>query len=639
MCGIAGFVHPGTAHGSAVPDRELLKRMTDAIAHRGPDAEGFHLEPGVALGHRRLSIIDVSTGQQPLYNEDGSVVVVFNGEIYNFAELTAELEALGHVFRTRSDTEVIVHAWEQWGEACVNRFRGMFAFALWDHNRRTLFLARDRLGVKPLYYGRAANGALVFGSEPKALLEHPGMDLRIDDGAVADYFSLGYVPDPRSIWVGILKLPPAHTLTLKAGAGITTDPKPNRYWEPVFEPDFSMTRERAIEELHALLEESIAMRMIAEVPLGAFLSGGVDSSVVVALMAGLSKDPVKTCSIGFSEASVDESRYAQEVALQFRTDHFSRTVDSNDFALIDTLAAAYDEPFADSSALPTWRVCELARTRVTVALSGDGGDETFGGYRRYRLHLAEERMRSLIPDAIRRPVFGALATVYPKADWAPRMFRAKTTFAGIARDTVGAYTDSVAMIKSATRELLLAPALKQRLDGYRVEHLMRDHAGQLQGSGQLALVQHLDYRTYLPGDINTKVDRASMAHSLEVREPLMDHRLVEWAARLPQQLKIGSAQGKLVLKEAFRGQLSDDVLFRPKQGFVTPLASWLRGPLHDMASGLLSDGEAVRGGYLRGPAVRTMLDEHRSGIRDWATPLWSMLMFEKFLRRSPGRRA
>ncbi len=636
MCGIAGFVFTGTQAAQRAPDPALLKKLTDSIAHRGPDAEGFHIEPGVALGHRRLSIIDVATGQQPMFNEDGSVAVVYNGEIYNFPELITELKALGHVFHTRSDTEVIVHGWEQWGEACVQRFRGMFAFALWDRNRRALFLARDRMGVKPLYYATAVDGAFVFGSELKAILTYPGIDRRIDDSAVEDYFALGYVPDPKSIYIGVRKLAPAHVLRFEPASSaqpLSHVNTPRRYWQPEFVPDTTMTLERATEELRALLTESIQMRLISEVPLGAFLSGGVDSSAVVATMARLSGNPVSTCSIGFSDASVDESEYAREVAELFQTDHFTRIVDSDDYDLVDTLAACYDEPFADSSAIPTYRVSELARTRVTVALSGDGGDETFGGYRRYRLHLAEERVRRALPASIRQPLFGALTRLYPKADWAPQWLRAKTTFAGIASDAVSAYTDSVSVIKSGERNAIYGEDFRRRLGNYRAVNLMHEHASEFHGSGELALVQHLDYRTYLPGDINTKVDRAGMAHSLEVREPLMDHRLVEWAARVPQQLKISGQQGKHVLKESFRGELPDPILFRQKQGFVTPLARWLRGPLHASASSLIRNGEAVRLGFVSNERAGRMLEDHYSGNRDWAAPLWSMLMFEKFLRQ------
>ena len=410
--------------------------MNESQHHRGPDEGGLHLAPGIGLGHRRLSIIDLATGQQPLYNEDHSVVVVYNGEIYNFQELIPELAALGHTFRTRSDTEVIVHAWEAWGADCVKRFRGMFAFALWDEGRQTLFLARDRLGVKPLFYALLPDGQLLFGSELKSLLAHGALNRSIDPRAVEEYFALGYVPEPRTIFQAARKLPPAATLVIERGRPV---PEPVEYWDVRFTADAVLSAADAQAELLDRLRESVRLRLISEVPLGAFLSGGVDSSAVVATMAGLSTDPVNTCSIAFADPAYDESAYALEVAQRYKTRHFVDRVESDDFELVDTLAGLYDEPYADSSALPTYRVCQLARRHVTVALSGDGGDENFGGYRRYRLHMMEERLRQPLPLALRRPVFGLLGRVYPKADWAPRVFRGKTTFQALARDSVEAY--------------------------------------------------------------------------------------------------------------------------------------------------------------------------------------------------------
>ena len=376
MCGITGIFE--TREKKEI-SRDVLARMNESQRHRGPDEGSYHVEPGVGLGHRRLSIIDVATGQQPLWNEDGSVGVVYNGEIYNFQELIPELVALGHVFHTRSDTEVIVHGWEAWGEACVERFRGMFAFALWDRNRETLFLARDRLGVKPLFYAYLPDGKFIFGSELKSLLAHGGLPRDLDPHAVEEYFALGYVPEPRTIFSGAAKLPPAHTLTLRRGAPAA---EPREYWDVRFTLDNPISAADASEELVGRLRESVKMRMISEVPLGAFLSGGVDSSAVVAMMAGLSAEPVNTCSIAFADAAFDESAWAQRVADRYATRHFVDRVESDDFDLIDDLARIYDEPYADSSAIPTYRVCGLARKHVTVALSGDGGDENFGGYRR-----------------------------------------------------------------------------------------------------------------------------------------------------------------------------------------------------------------------------------------------------------------
>src|SRR6478672_9549034 len=376
------------------------------------------------------------------------VVVVFNGEIYNYQSLIPELTPLGHVFRTRSDTEVIVHAWEAWGEACVTRFRGMFAFALWDRNRETLFLARDRLGVKPLQYAVLPDGMLIFGSELKGLLAHGGLPRDIDPCAVEEYFALGYVAEPRSIFKRAKKLPPAHTLTLKRGQPV---PPAREYWDVRFTLHSKTTLADACEELTARLRESVRLRMISEVPLGAFLSGGVDSSAVVALMAGLSTNPVNTCSIGFSDPAFNETQFAQLVADRYATRHHVDQVASDDFDLIDTLAGLYDEPYADSSAIPTYRVCQLAREHVTVGLSGDGGDESFAGYRRYRLHLMEERMRASLPIGMRRSLFGLLGRAYPKLDWAPRLFRAKTTFESLARDSVEAYFHSVSFLREPLR--------------------------------------------------------------------------------------------------------------------------------------------------------------------------------------------
>ena len=610
-------------------DRALLTRMTEALHHRGPDESGYHVEPGVGLGHRRLSIIDVATGQQPLFNEDGSVAVVFNGEIYNYQSLIPELAALGHVFRTRSDTEVIVHAWEAWGERCVERFRGMFAFALWDRNRDTLFLARDRLGVKPLYYASLGDGRLIFGSELKALLAVDSLSREIDPCAVEEYFSLGYVAEPRTIFVGALKLPQAHTLCVRRGMPV---PRPVCYWEPRLSLDRQVSPEDAVAELTARLDESVRLRMISEVPLGAFLSGGVDSSAVVASMANVSRDPVNTCSISFGDPAYDESRYAQMVADRYQTRHFVDRVESDDFDLIDTLARIYDEPFADSSAIPTYRVCQLARRHVTVALSGDGGDESFAGYRRYRLHVAEERVRSRMPLAARVPLFGAMGRIYPKADWAPRMLRAKSTFEALARDSVAAYFHSVSILRDDTRARLFSGQFRSRLGGYNAIEVLRRHAALADTEDPLALVQYLDLKTYLVGDINTKVDRASMAHSLEVREPLMDHPLVEWLASLPSSLKLRGQEGKWLLKKAMEPRLPNDVLYRPKQGFAVPLARWLRGPLRNRVAEAVLGERLASAGIFDARFLRELVDKHQSGARDYSASLWALLMFDAFLR-------
>ena len=631
MCGITGIFD--TRERREV-SRETLARMNESQYHRGPDEGGYHVEPGIGLGHRRLSIIDVSTGQQPLYNEDGSVVVIFNGQIYNYRELIPELLALGHVFRTKSDTEVIVHAWESWGEACVDRFRGMFAFALWDRAQETLFLARDRLGVKPLHYALLPDGHLIFGSELKSMLAHGGLAREIDPRAVEEYFALGYVADPRTIFRMARKLPAAHTLTIKRARPL---PAVREYWNVRFTLDNRLSVADASAELNERLSESVRLRMNSEVPLGAFLSGGVDSSAVVAKMAGLSATPVNTCSIAFSDPAFDESSFAQQVANRYRTNHHVERVDSDDFNLIDTLASLYDEPYADSSAIPTYRVCQLARKRVTVALSGDGGDESFGGYRRYQFHLMEERLRAALPLALRGPLFGMLGRAYPKLDWAPRPFRAKTTFQALARDSVGAYFNTVSVLNEPMRSRLFSQSLRAQLGGYNAIDVFRRHAGDAQTDDPLALIQYLDLKTYLVGDINTKVDRASMAHSLEVREPLMDHPLVEWLASLPSDLKIRGGESKYLLKESMAQQLPHELMYRPKMGFAVPLARWLRGPLRSKVSSALLGQPMAETNLFNMTYVGELIDAHMTGRRDYSTPLWTLLMFEAFLRGDLGQ--
>ena len=626
MCGIVGI---WDSRGQRTIDRGTLLRMNESQHHRGPDETGVHMAPGVGFGHKRLSIIDLATGQQPLFNEDRTVVVTYNGEIYNYRELIPELVALGHVFRTRSDTEVIVHAWEAWGERCVDRFRGMFAFGLWDERRQTLFLARDRLGVKPLFYAQLPDGMVVFGSELKSLLAHGGLKRDIDPRSVEDYFALGYVPEPRTIFSAAKKLEPGHTLCIRRGEAA---PAPKRYWDVRFTGNNPISAEDAQAELVERLKESVRLRMISEVPFGAFLSGGVDSSAVVAMMAGESAGPVNTCAISFSDPAYDEARFAKQVADRYGTRHFVEQVETDDFDLIDTLAALYDEPYADSSAIPTYRVCQLARRHVTVALSGDGGDESFGGYRRYRLHMAEERMRSALPLELRRTLFGTLGRYYPKADRAPRFLRAKSTFQALARDSVDAYFHSVSIFRDDMRAQLFSPAFRRQLAGHNASEVFHTHAQRAGTDDPLSVIQYLDLQTYLVGDINTKVDRASMAHALEVREPLMDHPLVEWVATLPTQFKLRGAEGKWLLKKAMEPHLPHDIMYRPKMGFAVPLARWFAGPLKERVRSAVLDGELASTGFFNRPYLEHLIEAHSSGRREYSGPLWSLLMFEAFLR-------
>jgi asparagine synthase (glutamine-hydrolysing) len=629
MCGLVGIFH---LREPVDIDRELLSSMNETQFHRGPDEGGLHTEPGVGLGHRRLSIIDLASGQQPLFNEDNSVVVVYNGEIYNFPELADELKAFGHTFRTHCDTEVIVHAWEQWGEKCVDRFRGMFAFALWDRNQQALFIARDRLGIKPLYYAELPDGQFIFASELKAMMRHPKLQKELDPLAIEDYFAFGYIPEPRTIFQHAKKLPPAHTIKLTRGKPV---PEPREYWDVPFEKVQTGSEDDVANELIERLSEAIKIRLIAEVPLGAFLSGGVDSSAVVALMAQQSKgEAVNTCSIGFLDQEYNETEFAEMVAARYNTHHYQEQVDPSDFDLIEILAGLYDEPYADSSAIPTYRVCELAKKRVTVALSGDGGDENFAGYRRHRWHMNEERVRGLIPQTIRSPLFGMLGRFYPKMDWAPKIFRAKSTFQALGRDSVSAYMHSMSVVYDDLRKSMFSTNLKKQLGGYHAQEVFYHHLKRAPTEHPLSVIQYIDTKTYLPGDILTKVDRASMAHALEVRVPILDHKFVEWVSGLPPDMKLRGKEGKYILKKALEPYVPNDVLYRRKMGFAVPLASWFRGPLKERVRESLCSERLSDTGYFDMSFVKKLVDDHQSGLREHSAVLWSLLMFESFLQLS-----
>jgi len=630
MCGITGIVD---LNARRPIEEAQLRAMNGALVHRGPDGDGFHVEPGVGFGHRRLAIIDLEGGRQPLYNEDGSVVVTFNGEIFNFLDVERELLARGHTFRTRCDTEVIVHAWEEWGERCVERFNGMFAFAVWDQRAQTLFLARDRLGVKPLFYAWLSDGRLLFASELKALLTHPDVPRRIDPHSVEEYFTFGYVPDPKTIYRDVHKLEPGAYLKVTRGQ---RNVEPVRYWDVPLagerRPEGSADRWEA--ELRERLKESVRKRLMSDVPLGAFLSGGVDSSAVVAMMREIGGGRILTCSIGFREPEYDESRYARLVADAFGTDHRVETVEASDYSLLERLVDVYDEPYADSSAIPTYRVCELARRHVTVALSGDGGDENFIGYRRYRLFAAEEAVRRRLPYGIRRAVFGPLGRWYPKLDWAPRFLRGKTTFQALARDTVDAYLHGVSICPEELRGALFSADFRRELQGYSAREVFHRHVRGKRFEDPLALVQYLDFKTYLPGDILTKVDRASMAHSLEVRTPFLDYELVEWVSKLPSDVKLRRGEGKYLLKEALRPLLPEDVLFRRKMGFAVPLDVWFRGSLSDHIAGIVGSGRLADSGLFEPAVLRRLVADHKAGRRNYSAVLWALTMFEGFMRRN-----
>jgi asparagine synthase (glutamine-hydrolysing) len=626
MCGIVGVLD---LRGKREINRDLLTKMNETQFHRGPDEGGIHIEQGLGLAHRRLSIIDLSNGQQPMHSQDGNAILTFNGEIYNFPTLRKELEILGYRFRSHCDTEVILYAWQAWGEACVDRLRGMFAFAIWDRENETLFLARDRLGIKPLFYTELATGHFIFGSELKSLVAHPELTRELEPTAVEEYFGFGYVPDPKTIYKNVYKLEPGHFLSVKRRQKTYS---PTQYWDVDFTVNKFEDENQIQEALIERFQEAVKIRMVADVPLGAFLSGGVDSSAVVAMMAGVSSESVNTCSISFGDPKFNESQFADKIAKQYQTIHRVEQVEHDDFTLIDKLSSLYDEPYADSSALPTYRVCELAKKQVTVVLSGDGGDENLAGYRRHLWHTYEDRMRSWLPNSIRQPVFGFMGRIYPKADWAPKVFRAKSTFQSLARDSVAGYFHSVSNSSDELRAKLFSHSFKNKLQGYQAVEVFRRHSNQAPTDNSLSLVQYLDIKTYLPGDILTKVDRASMAHSLEVRVPLLDHHLVEWMAGLQPEMKLRGKEGKYIFKKSLEKHLPDDILYRPKMGFSIPLASWFRGPLKERVRTSLLGANMIDSGFFNREFLTKMVDQHQSGIRDYSSPIWSLLMFEAFLR-------
>ena len=626
MCGIAGLYYPATPKPV---DPARIAAMIAAQAHRGPDGRDVWTAPGVGFGHLRLAIIDVAGSPQPMH--DGALTLIYNGEIYNFAELRAELEAKGARFRTQGDSEVLLHGWRAWGPDMLSRLNGMFAFAIHDADRSQLFLARDRFGVKPLHYAELSDGALAFASELKGLIAHPLLRREIEPRAVEDYMALGYVPDDTCIVAGVKKLPAGNFLLVERGKPV---PAPRRWWDL----DFTQRAKGSAKDLQAELvhhlRAGVRSRMVADVPLGAFLSGGVDSSAVVALMAEASPRAVKTCTIGFDEADHDESAYAELIAKRFATDHRSRVVRSDDMALIDTLVAAFDEPFADASALATYQVCALARETVTVALSGDGADEAFAGYRRLRFHAAEERVRGLFPARMRERLFGTLGRYYPKADWAPRAFRAKTTLLELASDGPSAYANAIGVTTPAMRSRLYTDSFRRALAGHAGEARIIETMRTAPARDGLDAAQYADFQHWLPGDILTKVDRTSMTVSLEAREPLLDHRLVEFAATLPASMRIRGGQGKWLMKKAMEPWLPKEVLYRPKMGFVTPVSAWLRGPLADQAAMLAKS--PVLGPWFDRMAVESMAEAHRTGRAEHGRTLWQLLMLEKSVARLFG---
>lgn len=617
MCGISGILN---LDGRSV-DSALLRRMNDTLEHRGPDGSGLFVEGAIGLGHRRLSIIDLHTGDQPMATPEGDVQVVFNGEIYNFLQLKAELEQRGHVFRTRSDTETLLHGYREWGEHFVEHLRGMFAIALWDKRRRKLLLVRDRLGKKPLYYhfdGRR----LVFGSEMKALLADASIPRDLDLQALDAYLSFGYVPSPLSIFQGIRKLPPAH-LAVCEGQRLEIRP----YWDlDMTHSGEAIDEARAVEELREVFDEAVRLRMISDVPLGAFLSGGVDSSAVVAAMAGMTDQPVRTAAIGFAEKRFNELEYARVVARRYHTDHSEFVVEPDALGILDQLVWHFDEPFADSSAIPTWYVSQMARRKVTVALSGDGGDETFAGYvQRYAMNRFENAWRCRLPSVLRRGVLGPLAKAYPRVDCLPRPLRLKSFLTNLSLPVEQAYfRDMSFYFKPEAKARLLRPEVRAAMQ--RAETVLGGHFARNGNPDVTSRVQYVDIKTYLPEDILVKVDRMSMAHSLEVRAPILDHKVMEYAARLPSQLKLRGHEGKYIFKKMNEARLPEEILYRKKQGFCVPLAAWLRGGLKDKAQEALFGREADLGEFFDMNYVQGLWKSHQGGREDNATPLWGLVM-------------
>jgi asparagine synthase (glutamine-hydrolysing) len=622
MCAIAGIYNFRAGEPVSCG---LLKAMTDTMVHRGPDDEGFYISGALGLGHRRLSIIDLEGGHQPLTNEDNTVWVVFNGEIYNFMELHDELVKKGHVFKTRSDTEAIVHLYEEEGERCFERLRGMFAIAIWDARDRKLLLARDRIGKKPLFYFHDGVG-IAFASEMKALLKIPRVPREIDLEAVSDYFSLLYIPAPKSIFKHIRKVLPAHYLVV-SNKGI----REVEYWDINFSEIAERTEDEWCDKLLDMYREAVSLRLMSDVPLGAFLSGGVDSSSVVALMADVVRDSVTTCSIGFEEEEFNELDYARETASRFGTHHHEKIVRPDAVEIVEKLAWHYDEPFADSSAIPTYYVSQMARETVAVALAGDGGDENFAGYRRYYFDRRENIMRGLLPGAVRKPVFGTIAQLYPKADWAPRVFRGKATFENLARSPIEAYFRSISGFPSELKARVLHEDVRWSLKGYDSLTVLRDYYDKTRTTDPLSRIQYVDIKTYLTDDILVKVDRASMAHSLEVRAPLLDHKLMELAATMPSSVKLRGMNGKYIFKKAVRKLLPQSVLRRKKMGFAVPLSQWFRNDLKEFAHSVLFTGSGDT--LLTGATVKRVWEEHQSGLRNRSTELWALLMFRLWERQ------
>jgi len=624
MCGIAGIVAADELHPD---DRGRVRLMRDVMTHRGPDGEGYLIDGLAGLGMRRLAIIDLATGDQPIFNEDRSCAIVYNGEIYNHHDVRRELERRGHRYATHSDTESILHAYEEYGVDCVRHLRGMFAIAIWDAPRRRLFLARDRFGKKPLYYTTPAGPAarLAFGSELKAILALPDVARRVNSQAVADYVAWGYVPDPLSIYQGISKLPPAHWLTYEDGRV-----RVERYWDVSYEPRVTREPEEFyVERTLAILDEAVRIRLMSEVPLGAFLSGGTDSSIVVALMAKHSHDRVKTFSIGFEEPKYDELPYARRVAEHFGTEHYEEVVRPDAERDVMALVRQFDEPFADSSMIPTYYVSRAARKRVTVALSGDGGDEMFAGYLRY-LDGGAVRAANRLPARARDAILGPLARALPPG----------TKGIDRLRDLLG--TPDQQYVRQVTRGLALsshdvfAADFVRRLEHPDPSYVAGPFLSAARNWDVLSRRQYLDTHTFLPGDILTKVDRASMMVSLECRAPFLDHELAEFAATIPAELRMKGMTTKYLLKKVAERLMPAEIVHRSKMGFAVPVEHWLKKEWAARSEDVVLGKTALERGVFREDFVRRIVTEHRSGKRDNSSMIWSLMMLELWWREWGG---
>ncbi len=622
MCGITGLA------GSLRTDRQTLLRMNDALHHRGPDGEGFYWDDHVGLGMRRLAIIDVEGGNQPIFNEDGTVCVVFNGEIYNFQDLRQALEQRGHRFATSSDTEAVVHAYEEYGPGCVEHLWGMFALAVWDQREQRMLLARDRLGKKPLVYYQAPDGGLAFASELHALLQHPAVPQRVDPRAIDDYLTYLYVPAPTTAYRDIRKLPPAHRLVWQAGR-ITVE----RYWHVRFGEKRSISEDEALEQFGELLRDAVRRRLIADVPLGAFLSGGMDSSSVVAEMAELSSAPVKTFSIGFGERDYDELAYARQVAERFGTEHHEFVVEPRALDILPTLVEHYGEPYADSSAVPSYYVSQMTRRHVTVALNGDGGDELLAGYERHWAARIAARYDT-IPRFVRHGLIRPLIPLVPE----PRqrrafLRRAKRFMAAAHLPVLDRYLHWVGCYTPAQKLGLYADDFVHELRGNDPGHWLSEALAPEPHLDPVDAVQRADTLMYLPQDCLVKMDIASMANSLEARSPFLDHRLVEFCASLPSSYKLRGRTSKVLLRRLMRDRLPPAILTRPKMGFGVPVGQWLRGELRPLLEETLLSTRFNDRGYFRPPAVRALVDEHLSQRADRTAHIWALLMLELWFRR------